>query len=324
MPKRSVPFVIAAGALFGVVSWKSMNNIMHGKRKSLESTLEWQKTNMNMRLFEQAERTDYTIESFDGYILHATFLKNPLGAEQDPAAGDASQPAERYVILTHGYEGNRFRMLSYLRIFFEAGYHVILYDLRDHGENEPSFCTFSIREGRDLAAVIEDTYRRYGSSIFLGLHGESLGAATTIRSLMYPSDVKFAIADCGFADIENVIEGEFKAQHIPNLNYKLTAFMTKKKYGYSFDEMRPIDALAGNKVPLLFIHGANDRFILPINSRRMMQATDGYAEMHLIPGAAHANSVRTAPRMYEEIVKAFLKKVESGACDERSGPHDST
>ena len=76
--------------------------------------------------------------------------------------------------------------------------------------------------------------------------------------------------------------------------------------------MRPIDSLTDNETPILFIHGAEDSFILPEHSKRMQKETKGYSELHLIPGAAHAASVLTAPSEYREIVESFLAHVCTG------------
>ena len=53
--------------------------------------------------------------------------------------------------------------------------------------------------------------------------------------------------------------------------------------------MRPIDSLADNTVPVLFIHGAEDVFILPENSEAMAAAAGDRGELCLIPGAGHAD-----------------------------------
>ena len=72
--------------------------------------------------------------------------------------------------------------------------------------------------------------------------------------------------------------------------------------------MRPIDSLADNVIPILFIHGAEDHFIPPEHSQRMMKDTKGYAEVHLIPGAGHAESILTDPETYQQLVSSFLEK----------------
>ncbi len=109
-------------------------------------------------------------------------------------------------------------------MYLELGFNVILYDLRGHGENAKTYCTYSIRERLDLNVLINDS-------------------------------------------------------------------------------------LKDNKIPILFIHGEEDDFILPWNSRVMREATAGYSEIHLIPGAGHAESVLKAGEDYKKYVKEFLGAV---------------
>jgi fermentation-respiration switch protein FrsA (DUF1100 family) len=70
--------------------------------------------------------------------------------------------------------------------------------------------------------------------------------------------------------------------------------------------MRPVDSLDDNQIPILFIHGSDDTFIVPDNSRTMSERTAGYSEVHLIEGAGHAASILTAPDDYIKYVRDFL------------------
>ena len=76
-------------------------------------------------------------------------------------------------------------------------------------------------------------------------------------------------------------------------------------------QMRPIDSLPGNEIPILFIHGADDTFIPPKHSQNMQKATAGPSEIHLVPGAAHAASLLTDRDAYLSYVKEFLEKIQS-------------
>jgi fermentation-respiration switch protein FrsA (DUF1100 family) len=143
----------------------------------------------------------------------------------------------------------------------------------------------------------------------LGLHGESLGAATTLTSLKYQPEVDFAVADCGFSDIENVLKEGYRNAHAPVFLVDVADLTGRLRYHYAIKEMRPIDSLDENTVPILFLHGAEDGFILPKNSEDMALRTAGYSEVHLIPQAGHAESILTAPELYREYVQAFLDRV---------------
>jgi len=269
--------------------------VMTGKRQTLEEALAWQSERYDTSFYADLEKTDYTVAGFEGYELHVELLKNP-------------SPGAKYVILSHGYTDNRMGSLKYVRTYLDLGFHCIVYDLRGHGENAPDFTTYGVREGKDLVCLINDTRERYPDLAVLGLHGESLGAATTVTALQYAPAVDFVVADCGFADIEGVLKEGYRSAHLPTFLVDVASFTGKLRYHYSLKEMRPIDALDGNAVPILFLHGADDRFILPANSEAMAARTKGYSEVHLIPGAGHAESVLTAPEDYRAYVKNFLTR----------------
>ena len=258
-----------------------------------EESRAWQEEHYDLSWYDPLEKTDYTVTSYDGYVLHAQFLKNP---------GDTN----RYVILSHANTGDRFGVMKYAVMYLEQGFPVIVYDLRGHGLDAPTFCTFTVRERKDLRAMIMDSRERYPNASLFGIHGESLGAATSVAVLEEKPPVDFVVADCGFSDIVPVLKGKAAAMHAPGFLIDLASVCARIRFGCSFSRMRPIDSLKGNTIPILFIHGADDRFVPPEHSERMKEATGGYAEIHLVPGAEHAMSILTAPKAYREYVANFL------------------
>lgn len=270
------------------------------RRQTLEQARAWQEEHYDISWYDGLQKEDYTVASEDGYVLHVQKLTNP-------------QPAKRYILISHGYTDNRFGSLKYARMYLDLGFNVILYDLRGHGENEPTFCTYSVRESMDLNALIRDCRARYPEAEEFGLHGESLGCATSIAVLKYHPPVDFVVADCGFSEITSVLQGGLKGMHLPPFLVYVASLCAKLRYGYSFDQMRPIDSLKDNRVPILFIHGEADDFILPAHSRAMAQATAGYSELHLIQGAGHAASVLTDPELYRQYVRDFLRTIREKA-----------
>ena len=269
--------------------------IMAVKPCTLEEGRAWQeeKEHCDLSWYDPLKKTDYTVKSYDGYILHAQFLKNP---------GDTN----RYVIISHGNTGNRFGSMKYAGMYLKQGFHVIVYDLRGHGLNEPTFCTFTVRERKDLQAMILDSRQRYPQASLFGLHGESLGASASIAVLEEKPPVDFVVADCGFSDIVPVLKIKAADMHVPGFLFDWASVCARARFGYSFSQMRPIESLRENTLPILFIHGAADHAIPPEHSERMKETTKGYAEIHLIPGAAHAASILTDPKAYRAYVANFL------------------
>ena len=122
----------------------------------------------------------------------------------------ADRESKYYVILSHGYTSTRYGMYKYAVLWRKLGFHCVLYDIRGHGVNKRTACTFGIKESKDLMALIADTYERYGADIHVGLHGESMGAGLQIMALEYGPKVDFIVNDCGYSEILPVLRWKVK------------------------------------------------------------------------------------------------------------------
>lgn len=290
----------AAAVIFFLFAWWMAGFVMaKGTRHTLEESLKWQADYYDLTFYEELEKEDYIVKGYEDYELHVHFLKNPV-------------PTDKYMILTHGYTDTHIGSLKYVKNYLELGFHCIVYDLRGHGENEAACTTYGVYEAQDLMKVIGDTEKRFPELKMLGLHGESLGAATTLTCLKYKPKVDFAVADCPFSDIENVLRGAYRSYHLPAGLVNVADFGSKMRYRLSILKMRPIDSLDENEVPILFMHGADDTFIVPKNSYDCAARTKGYSEVWLFEKAPHAMSVLIQPKEYREKLEAFLKNHVAG------------
>ena len=273
--------------------------------------------------YDSLEKEEIVIPSFDGYELHGEVilregLKESEGIEESDGrngsdGSDESHGAgskERFVILTHGYTYNRLGSVKYMNLYRKMGYSCIQYDLRGHGANAKCPVTMGLKESKDLLAVIDWVHERYGENIILGLHGESMGSASQTLALREKPRVDFVVNDCGFAELTEVLRGQLsKRFHLPAFLVSTASILNKIYYKYSYQEVRPVDALKENQVPICFMHGREDTFIPYRHSELMAETTKGYQEVHLYEDADHALSFEKHPKEYEENLKAFLEKV---------------
>lgn len=264
---------------------------------SLESTKEYLE-NMPMMAGESvAIENEHTVTTFDGQELYVGFV---------PGNPDN----KHYVILSHGYTSSRYGVYKYAVLYRKFGYNCVIYDNRGHGANKPAVTTFGWRESRDLMTVVEDTYARYGSDIRIGFHGESMGAGLQLMALQYAPKVDFIFNDCGYADILSVLR--WKCQqifHMPGWLADVASVFARLFCGCSFHQIRPIDQLKENEVPICFIHGDVDDFIHIWHSEKMHEANKGYSELHVYPGGKHAASIDTDVDRYLRMMMEFLSKV---------------
>lgn len=266
------------------------------KVSTLEKEMSWEKEHKLWGEYDDYEKEDYIVKGLNDYDLHVTLVKNPI-------------PSDKYVIISHGFKSNRYGAVKYVDSYIDLGFNCIIYDMRDHGENEKATVSLGQFESEDLYKLIEDTYNRYGN-IKLGLHGESMGAATSLMVLAKKPKVDFVVADCGFSNLYDLI---YKVYDLAKTPFVLPSVNTamKLRYGYDMKKTSPKDALVGNEVPICFIHGEADTFILPENSQVNKAATSGYSELHVVPNAAHAQSREVLGEAeYRSIISDFLKNID--------------
>ena len=263
---------------------------------TLDKEISWEKEHGLWGNYDSYEKEEYTVKGYKDYELHVTLVKNPV-------------ETDKYVIISHGFKSNRYGAVKYVDSYMDLGFNCIIYDLRDHGENKKTALSLGQFESEDLEKLIEDSYNRYGN-IKLGLHGESMGAATSLMVLAKKPKVDFVVADCGFSNLYDLLHAAYDVAKVGTVLPSVNIAM-KLRYGYDMKKTSPKDALVGNEIPICFIHGEADTFILPENSEVNKAATAGYSELHLVPDAAHARSREVLGEAeYRSIISNFLDNID--------------
>ena len=210
--------------------------------------------------------------STDNLTLYGNFLRSPLKNENNNKA----------IILLHGITNTRFWIFKQAFTFLRAGYNVIWYDARNHGESDAASTTFGLKESQDLQDIIDYCCQNYPQeTTALGLYGFSLGGATVIMwSNLYEkhsinTKVKFIISDCTFSRLDRTYSEKLNNYlFLPTkLMLKLGRKTAQKSFGVEgLEEIQPIKYLKLiPNVPMLFLHGQNDHFINYTNAHELFQ-----------------------------------------------------
>ena len=247
------------------------------------------------------ERHAFTLNS-NGAVLSGEYIVNPAGAGRP----------KKVAVICHGITANRAAAIKYARMFYRIGYQVVLYDARYFGASTGDYCTLGQIEEKDLLNVLAFTKKLFGEDAWIALHGESMGAATVLLALK-DTDVGFVVADCPFANSRQLFHEQlimrFRLSLFPCLI--CTHFFARAKYHYDFYKVNPMESVECSEVPVCFIHGKVDGFILPRHSEAMYKkCRNKLSELHLVEGADHAYSCVVDPEGYEAVVQAFAKKAE--------------
>lgn len=248
--------------------------------------------------FENESCEEVSIKSDDGLTLYGRYyhIKD-------------NGPVE---IMCHGYKGNAIRdFCGNYRIAKEAGRNVLLIDERCHRKSEGHTITFGINERRDVLCWVRYVSDRFSNPSIV-LSGVSMGAATVlmVSGMNLPDNVKAVIADCPYDAPSNIIKkvGATDMGLPVKLVYPLIK-MGGMLYGkFNLEADSPVEAVKKSKVPILLIHGDDDRFVPYQMSVNIHAAAPDKIHFHTIRGAGHAINYVTAPEEYTKVVNEFTRK----------------
>ena len=236
------------------------------------------------------------IESFDGLKLYGRYYHVKDGA-----------PVQ---IEMHGYKGTALRdFCGGNKLARDLGQNTLLIDERCHGRSEGKTICFGIKEKYDCLAWTRYAAERFGD-VPIVLSGVSMGGATVLMAseLDLPKNVRCIIADCPYSSPEEIIGSESKKMGIPpkiGMPFiKLGAFI----YGKLKLSGGATEAVKNAKVPIMIIHGEDDRFVPCEMSRKIHAANPKMIRLETFPDAGHGMSYMNDAKRYEKITEEFFKE----------------
>lgn len=244
-----------------------------------------------------------TIESFDGLKLHGRYYHTADGA-----------PLE---ILMHGYKSHPYRdCAGGHALARKMGFNILVADQRAHGESEGNTITFGIKERRDCLSWIRWANSRFGNQTPLILSGISMGGATVLMTadLDLPENVSCIMADCPYSSPAAIIEKVCQDKHYPVKLCRPFLYLGALLFaGIRLNESSAIQAVTKTRIPILLIHGEDDRFVPCDMSREIAAYCKGNVQLHTFPHASHGLCYMIDPVRYEKTVLDFLKTIPSVA-----------
>jgi pimeloyl-ACP methyl ester carboxylesterase len=189
------------------------------------------------------------------------------------------------VIFLHGSADNRAAGVGVARHLSQRGFTVLAYDGRAHGESEGRACTYGFLEKRDLRRVMDTIGQRP-----IILFGTSLGAAVALQAAAEDDRISGVVAVSSFSDLRTVATE--RAPFFATRREIDEAFrLAEKQAGFEVNAVSPVAAASQIRVPVLLIHGANDRETPPNHSRRIYQALRGEKRLLIVPGRGHNDTL---------------------------------
>lgn len=296
-------FVIIScvGLYIGSIVYNQVCEIKFNKSNSasynnFKSTFDYERFNL-------LDKSDISIQSNFGYKLSGTYIRNFA------STGNT-------IIIVHGITGSRWESMKYADMYIDLGYNVLIYDSRYHGTSGGNNISLGYFEKYDLDNCVK-WVRKQNPKGIIGIHGESMGAATALLHAnmnIEEKEVSFYIVDCPFSDLSELFSDKLTEEMknhgkiVANAIVFYSSVYAWYKAGFSLYSISPKKALSGVDVPIMFVHGADDDFIPPYMSLELYIEKKGPKYLYIAPNAGHAQSYLKNKDEYKAKVREFLMK----------------
>lgn len=235
--------------------------------------------------------------SADGVPIRAWLIQGETGAP--------------CVIMVHGKGCAKNGLLTLAAALHKDGYHILLPDLRGHGESGDARITFGLNEKLDLQVAADALKRRPQiDATRLGVYAQSMGSAAAVQALAERHDVRGFVLDSSFDNLSTLLSDV--AVGIYHLPRPFGALGRVAYFVFSGSPPSAVDnaaLLARYPHPCLFFHVTGDQTIPIARARALFAASAGPKLFLETGGDAHAGSWAHDPAHFEAAMREFFREI---------------
>ncbi|MBR6651298.1 MAG: alpha/beta hydrolase [Clostridia bacterium] len=224
--------------------------------------------------------------------------------------------AKRIIVAMHGWRSTWARDFSQISDFWhDSGCSVLYAEQRGQGNSDGDYMGFGLLERYDCLDWINWAVEKSEGKLPIYLGGVSMGATTVLMTagLDLPENVCGIVADCGFtsphAVWKHVVENNLHLTY-NGLRGAVASDLCKKRINIGAKDYSTIDAMQVCSVPVLFIHGTDDRFVPIEMTYENYKHCVAPKDLLVVPGAEHGMSYYLGKELYEAKITEFWQKYD--------------
>ena len=173
-----------------------------------------------------------------------------------------AQPAPAIAIL-HGWGSNAEMMLPLALPLHQAGYAMLLFDSRNHGQSDSDAFSSLPRFAEDMERALDWLAQQPHVDAFrLVAMGHSVGAGAALLVASRRQNLAAVVSISAFAHPENMMRRVLASKHIPYFPFGfLVLRFVEHTIGRRFNDIAPLNTIRHVSCPVLLVHGENDRTV---------------------------------------------------------------
>lgn len=231
-----------------------------------------------------------------------------------------AENASRTIVFAHGFQSNRLQpsvpALELARSFVQAGFNVLLFDLRNSGESGGDATTLGYHETKDVHGAVRWLKReRPAQARRVGAIGFSMGAVTAILAAAGEPAIEAVVADSPFSDLRSYLNANMPLwTGLPDIPFTwMIMTLMPPLIDVDVDAVSPRTVMPRLSQPVLLIHAEGDDVIPPGESRILAAAgRPDRTQLWITPGTKHVGAREANPAAYDARVIAFFREALGG------------
>ena len=217
-------------------------------------------------------------------------------------------PSKKAIVMVHGITADRREGLRWVKALHQAGFNLLLFDLRNHGKSDKSKTAMGYHEKRDVTAAVDFLQSKGMNRI--GVFGVSMGASTAIQAMADDRRIAAGVFEAGFANLGDLLgemaQRDFVLPRFPIINAVLWVYSLR--LGDDASVINPEDYIGTiSPRPVFIIHCDRDDYIGYRHAERIFAKAKEPKEMWAAPCDKHARAWQSDPGQAERRVVAFYR-----------------
>ncbi len=213
------------------------------------------------------------------------------------------------IVLVHGIHANRAFLRPQALMFADRGYHLVMLDLRGHGQSGDATMTYGYREAFDVQAAV-DYLDNLPEVEHIAVLGHSLGGAAVVRAAADDDRIEAIVVQSSYSSLPQAVEDAYNNYSVfPKWTAPLIVGLAELRTQVDISQVSSVRDLAEmSPRPVFIIQGEGDPQFGPHHGQVMFEAATGPKEFWVFSGTGHLNPINPHPWEYEQRVLAFFEQ----------------
>lgn len=262
---------------------------------------------------------DVEFKSRDGLTIRGWFIPAPTGRTDKVVLFTHPMPMNRhgFLVKNQGFPPlfkTDVDLLKTIHVLHQAGYALLAFDLRNHGESDKGITGNGLSEYQDVLGAVQYINDRSDLRVDqIGFVCFCMGAASTMIAISKGKEllekVRFFVA------VQPVTASVFFRSYLKDLYTPLSLFLipivdriVRWRGGFAFKDMLPGKFAQDIKIPTMYIQAREDRWTELSDIQNFHHDTPGSEELWFIEGEMKRFEAYNYIGEHPEKVLAFIEK----------------